>query len=200
MPARPAWADGRRHRPPPAGGVLFLVVYRQVLATPCRSRAGRRSGAITAAGAQLATEQFVARGETRGGDVGFAYAWSTAATIDPRPEGKNFFPRIFDDVSQRTRRSTSSCSAGVKGEVGTEIADLLEKLSEGVEVRIIVDARGASRTGRRAADVPPARRRRRPDRRERHPSPGTRTGCTRTTGASTGRRTTSAAPTTASST
>ena len=31
------------------------------------------------------------------GDLGVDYAWSTAATIDPWPEGAEFFPRIFDD-------------------------------------------------------------------------------------------------------
>ena len=33
-------------------------------------------------------------------DVGMPYAWSTAATIEPWPEGKNFFPRIFADIEQ----------------------------------------------------------------------------------------------------
>ena len=82
------------------------------------------------------------------GDVGVAYAWSTAATIDPRPEGKNFFPRIFDDV-RNAKSSVHILMFGWReGEVGTHLADLLaEKLSEGVEVRIIVDAAGSKPYG-----------------------------------------------------
>ena len=61
------------------------------------------------------------------GDVGVAYAWSTAATIDPLPEGTNFFPASSTTFAPPSRPSTYSCSAGIEGEIGTRLADLLTK-------------------------------------------------------------------------
>ena len=79
---------------------FFFLVYQQVLTIVQKPSWPPGPAAITAAGAQLATQRFVARTEVRPADVGVPYAWSTAATIDPWPEGKNFYPRIFDDVSK----------------------------------------------------------------------------------------------------
>jgi cardiolipin synthase len=100
--------------------------------------------AITADDAQSAVARF-AGGPT---DVGVPYAWSTAATVEPWPEGKEFFPRIFDDV-RGARASVHVLMFGWReGEVGTAFADLLiEKLEEGVEVRAIVDAQGSRANG-----------------------------------------------------
>ncbi len=102
------------------------------------------AGAVTAAGAELATERFAARTDPKPADVGMPYAWSTAATIEPWPEGKNFFPRIYADI-QDARSSVHILMFGWReGEVGTKLADLLvQKLKQGVEVRIIVDGQGS---------------------------------------------------------
>ncbi len=72
------------------------------------------------------------------------FAWSTAATIDPRVEGKSFFPRIFDDV-EAARSSVHILMFGWReGEVGMRMTSLLErKLAEGVEVRVLVDGYGS---------------------------------------------------------
>ena len=53
---------------------------------------------MTASGAQEFTESFVAAGSGLD-DLDVDYAWTTAASVDPWPEGVNFFPRMFDDVA-----------------------------------------------------------------------------------------------------
>ena len=110
-----------------------------------------------------------------------AYAWSTAATIEPWAEGKNFFPRIFADV-EAARSSVHILMFGWReGEVGTEMADLLKrKLAEGVEVRVIVDGFGSQAVRPARADVHAPRRRRRADRRQRRLSRSTGTASTPT--------------------
>ena len=127
---------------------FFFVVSRQVLATVEKPSWPPPANAISAAGAQLATERFVARSDVSPADVGVPFAWSTAATIDPWPEGKNFFPRIFADI-ERARSSVHILMFGWReGKVGTELTDLLlGKLKEGVEVRIILDSQGTKPYG-----------------------------------------------------
>ena len=125
--------------------LLFVLVFRQVLGITQRPSWPPPAGAVTSAGA-------------RGGDRGvrrarlhrdrttphFDFAWSTAATIEPWVEGTNFFPRIFADV-EAARSSVHILMFGWReGQVGTEMAGLLErKLAEGVEVRVIVDGFGS---------------------------------------------------------
>jgi cardiolipin synthase A/B len=77
-------------------------------------------------------------------DAALDFAWSTAATIEPWVEGVNFFPRIFSDV-EAARSSVHILMFGWReGEVGTKMAALLErKLTDGVEVRAIVDGFGS---------------------------------------------------------
>jgi len=123
---------------------FFFVVYRQVLMIQQKPSWPPTAGAITAEGAQRATELFAARADPKPADVGMPYAWSTAATIDPLPEGRNFFPRISADI-EHARSSVHIVMFGWReGEIGTTLADLLvQKLKEGVEVRIIVDEQGS---------------------------------------------------------
>jgi cardiolipin synthase A/B len=100
--------------------------------------------AVTAANAQASTETFNTRGGHGPHDVGIEYAWSTAATIEPQPGGRNFYPRIFADV-ENARSSVHVLMYGWReGAIGERMADLLErKLREGIEVRILVDALGS---------------------------------------------------------
>jgi cardiolipin synthase len=123
---------------------LFVVVYRQVLLVEQRDRWPPPAGAVTAAGAQAATEAFARRESARPADAALDFAWSRAATIQPSVEGANFFPLIFDDV-EAARSSVHILMFGWReGAVGTEMADLLErKLAGGVEVRVIVDRYGS---------------------------------------------------------
>ena len=140
---------GRRGRAALAiGGLLaalfFVLVYRQVLGITQRPSWPPPAGAVTAQSAQAATEAFDAEGGKRPHDAALDLAWSTAATIDPWVEGANFFPRIFADV-EAARSSVHILMFGWReGEVGTRLAELLErKLAEGVEVRVIVDRFGS---------------------------------------------------------
>jgi len=104
--------------------------------------------AITAEGAQAATEDFVA-GNPRPHDVGLDYAWTTAATITPWAEGVNFFPRIVADIERATSSVHILMYGWNKTEVGQEMADLVKsKVAEGVEVRILVDSYGSGPTAR----------------------------------------------------
>src|ERR1700754_855686 len=114
---------------------LFVLVYRQVLWVTERPSWPPPANAVTSAGAEAATETSASNLE---------FAWSTAATIEPWVEGKNFFPRIFDDV-RAARSSVHILMFGWReGDIGTQMASLLEqKLAQGVEVRVIVDGYGS---------------------------------------------------------
>ena len=123
---------------------FFYLVYRQVLMIEQKPSWPPTASAITSAGAQLATQRFAARSDPKPADVGMPYAWSTAATIEPWPEGKTFFPKIFADVEQAHSSVHILMFGWREGEIGTKLADLLvQKMKEGVEVRIIVDGQGS---------------------------------------------------------
>jgi cardiolipin synthase len=100
--------------------------------------------AVTAAGAQAATEAFGARAGARPHDAAPAFAWSTAATIEPLVEGVNFFPPIMADIESAHSSVHILMFGWREGEVGLAMAALLErKLADGVEVRVIVDGLGS---------------------------------------------------------
>ena len=128
---------------------LFVVAHRRVLGLARRPSWPPSGDAVTADGAQAATEAFVAREGVGTRDAALEFAWSTAATIEPWVDGTSFFPRIFADV-EAARSSVHILMFGWReGEVGTRMAALLErKLSEGVEVRVIVDGLGSRPYGR----------------------------------------------------
>jgi cardiolipin synthase len=127
-----------------AGAALFVGAYRKVLGSPRRPSWPPPHDAVTPAGAQAATEAFAARKGTGPRDAAFDFAWSTAATIEPLVEGVEFFPRIFADVEAASSSVHILMFGWREGEVGTKMAELLErKLAEGVEVRAIVDAFGS---------------------------------------------------------
>jgi cardiolipin synthase len=123
---------------------LFVLVFQQVLGIRQHPSWPPPRGAVTPSGAEAATEAFAARADTRPHDAALDFAWSTAATIEPWVEGKAFFPRIFADV-EAARSSVHILMFGWReGEVGTEMAALLErKLADGVEVRVLVDGYGS---------------------------------------------------------
>jgi len=127
---------------------FFFLVSRQVLAIVQKPSWPPGRNAITAAGAQLATQRFAARSDPKPADVGMPYAWSTAATIEPWSEGKNFFPKIFADIEKATSSVHILMFGWREGQVGTQLTDLLiKKMKQGVEVRIIVDAAGSKPYG-----------------------------------------------------
>jgi cardiolipin synthase A/B len=123
---------------------MLLSVGRRVLRIVHEPSWPPDGDAVADVAAQRTAETFVGRPP----DVGMPYAWSTAASIDPWPEGKNFFARIFDDV-RRAKSSVHVLMFGWReGTVGSAFADLLlEKLKEGVEVRALVDSQGSHAFG-----------------------------------------------------
>jgi cardiolipin synthase len=125
-------------------GTLFGLVARKVLYSGRRPSWPPPPHAVTAAGAQVATESFGRRTGVRPHDAALPFAWSTAASLEPWAEGVHFFPRIFADV-ESARSSVHILMFGWReGEVGQRMAALLErKLREGVEVRAIVDSFGS---------------------------------------------------------
>jgi len=123
---------------------FFVLVFRQVLGVSQRDSWPPPPDAVTAAGALEATEAFAARDGVRPHDAALDFAWSTAATIDPWVEGRNFFPRIFDDVKAATSSVHILLFGWREGQVGTDMADLLKrKIAQGVEVRVLVDRYGS---------------------------------------------------------
>jgi cardiolipin synthase len=123
---------------------FFFVVYRQVLKIVQKPSWPPTADAITSAGAQKAAEAFAARSDPSPKDVGVPFAWSTAATIDPWPEGKNFYPRIMDDIDHATSTVNILMFGWREGQIGTQMAALLEKkLKQGVQVKILVDRAGS---------------------------------------------------------
>ena len=112
---------------------VLIVVHRRVLGIRQRPSWPPPAGAVTPAGAQAATDSSP-----------LAFAWSTAATLEPLVDGKAFFPRILADV-EAARSSVHILMFGWReGAIGTLMAALLErKLAEGVQVRVVVDALGS---------------------------------------------------------
>lgn len=100
--------------------------------------------AVTADGAEAATRRFAARAGVTPRDAALPFAWSTAATIDPRVDGVEFFPRILADLDA-ARSSIHILMFGWReGEIGMRFAELLtRKLGDGIEVRILVDGLGS---------------------------------------------------------
>src|SRR3954447_26474794 len=123
---------------------LLVVIYRRVLAIPQRTCWPPPADAVTPAGAEAATQALGATGGTRAHGDALDFAWSTAATIEPWPDGANFFPRILADVDAAQSSVHILMFGWREGEIGMRMATLLEqKLAAGVEVRVIVDGLGS---------------------------------------------------------
>jgi PLD-like domain len=122
-----------------SGAGLFALLHRAVLGIESRPSWPPPPDAVTAGGAQAATEAFAG---TRSRDAALDFAWSTAATIEPWAEGVNFFPRIFADV-QAAQTSVHILMFGWReGEVGTAMAVMNPYLTDAAMIeRILAAAR-----------------------------------------------------------
>ena len=130
-------------------GTALWVVHRRVLGITQRPSWPPPPDAVAGADARDVTQAFAARARPSTREAALDFGWSTAATIDPWAEGVNFFPRIFADV-EAARSSVHILMFGWReGEVGMQMAALLEKkLANGVEVRVIVDGLGSRPYGK----------------------------------------------------
>ena len=141
-----ARARGRRAATIFFFGLVALVVfaYRKVLGVKQDPSWPPPPDAVTSDTARFATETFVAHSRNRAHDARLAFAWSTAATIEPWAEGVNFFPKIFADVEAASSSVHILMFGWREGEIGKRMAALLErKLADGIEVRVIVDSFGS---------------------------------------------------------
>ena len=124
-----------------AGALLLFGVFSRIVSVQEDPSWPPPPSAVTAETALDAVDSF--DGGPR--DVGLDFAWSSAATVEPFVDGVNFFPQILSDI-EAAESSVHILMFGWKaGDVGTEFAAVLEqKLADGVEVRIIVDAIGSA--------------------------------------------------------
>lgn len=150
-------SSGPRLRRPRVAEVVFViaivlfVAWQQVLLVSEPTSWPPPSDAVAAADAQEVTEAFVSD-DPRPLQAGLPYAWSTAATIEPWPEGTEFFPRIFADIEAAESSIHIVMFGWNSTAIGVEMRRLIEaKLAEGVEVRILVDAYGSDPFGEHAA-------------------------------------------------
>jgi cardiolipin synthase A/B len=128
--------------------LFVFVIFWQVLFVTEDDSWPPPSDAITADGAQAATEDFVS-GSPRPRDLDLDYAWTTSATVEPFAEGANFYPRIIDDIESATESVHILMFGWDSNEIGTQLAEVLkQKLAEGVEVRIAVDDQGSDPDGK----------------------------------------------------
>jgi cardiolipin synthase len=90
----------------------------------------------------------LARSEVRLADLALVFDETTAATVQVHVSGREFFPRILEDIAG-ARSSIHVNQYGFRpGEIGSRFARaLLDKAAEGVAVRVVVDRVG-SRPGR----------------------------------------------------
>ena len=136
-----------------AGVVAFFLIFLQVLFVSERVSFPPPADAITASQAQAATERFVA-GLPRPRDArDLAVRVCSMRRVEPWSEGSQFYPRIFDDI-RNARSSVHIIMFGwdSRARVGNELATLLrDKLAEGVEVRILLDDQGSDPDGESVA-------------------------------------------------
>jgi cardiolipin synthase len=90
----------------------------------------------------------LARSEVKLGDLALVFDETTAATVAVHVSGRDFFPRILDDIASATSSIHINQYGFRPGEIGEQFAGaLLAKAAEGVAVRVAVDRVG-SRPGR----------------------------------------------------
>jgi cardiolipin synthase A/B len=99
---------------------------------------------VTSAGAEQATEAFVARGDVEPSDAALVFAPSRAATSQPWVDGQTYFPKILDDVERATSSVNILMYGWKDGQIGRQFVTAVEdRIDHGVEVRVIVDSHGS---------------------------------------------------------
>lgn len=108
--------------------------------------------AVTAAQAESATAEFLARDDVAIPDLAIPLAPSTLATVDLFSGGKQFFPPMIDDMAAAESSIHILMFTMTPGDVSGRIVPVLEERARaGVEVRLIVDRYGAKVNGKSKA-------------------------------------------------
>jgi cardiolipin synthase A/B len=85
-----------------------------------------------------------ARGPVRRSDLALTFADSRAATADLHVEGRNFFPRILEDIASASSSVHINQFGFRPGHVGERFVEaLLASRERGVQVRLVVDRQGS---------------------------------------------------------
>jgi cardiolipin synthase A/B len=86
----------------------------------------------------------LATGAVSLGALALAFDESRASSVDVHVEGRNFYPPMLEDIASATSSVHINQFGFRPGVVGDAFADaLVEKASDGVPVRLIVDSRGS---------------------------------------------------------
>ena len=108
--------------------------------------------AITAAQAEQATADFLARDDVAIPDLAIPLAPSTLATVDLFSGGQQFFPPMIADMAAAESSIHILMFTMTPGDVSARIVPVLEeRVRAGVEVRMIVDRYGAKVHGKSEA-------------------------------------------------
>ena len=86
----------------------------------------------------------VAQPRVRRADLARTYAPAVATAVEPLLHGRRYFPRMLDDIAAATDHVHLLIYGYKPGDIGdTFLAALADKVREGVEVRLAVDAIGS---------------------------------------------------------
>jgi cardiolipin synthase len=125
-------------------GIILFSVWWIVLRITEKPSWPPPADAVQTAEARSVTEAFVARDHPARDDVAIPYAPATASDVELFVEGRNFFPRILDDI-RAAQHSVHVLEFGFKpGDIADQFVQVFEQKSQdGIDVRIIVDAMGS---------------------------------------------------------
>ena len=103
------------------------------------------SGALSPAAARGLVERLAVEERVSTADLAVAMAPSSVSSFQLQIDGKNFFPRILDDI-RAARTSVHFAEYGFKpGQLADELVPILQdKARQGIPVRIVVDRLGSS--------------------------------------------------------
>ena len=121
--------------------VVFVLVYRRSRGHAALDLAPTADGGHIRQ-ARARRQKPSRRARMRPHDAALDFAWSTAASIEPRVEGSSFFPRILADVEEAVVRAHPDVRMARRRDRHAD-GSPRAKLEEGVEVRVIVDRYGS---------------------------------------------------------
>ena len=125
-------------------GLLVGAVWWFILRRGPRLLAGPGSGPIEVDEAMEYARRSLEQPGPQHSDLARLWGTSTAAGVEVLPEGRNFYPRMLEDIAG-ARHSVHIMQYGFQpGIIGDQFAPLFEaKVREGVKVRLAVDALGS---------------------------------------------------------